>query len=147
MEAIKKVDNYKRVRIPVDMQNELGWKIGDSIKVEVQDNKIIMTKLENDSEDNLVTHEDTPDKTIIEPQLPTLNSQIKVKQPEIKLLDENQEDETLDELRCHQCGRKIGKSRFIINHGYVCRTCRNDLRDRLIADIKKNKALRKDDTE
>ena len=54
MKAIKKIDNYKRIRIPVEFQNHLGWKVNDEIEVKVVDNEIILTKVENVSDFNVV---------------------------------------------------------------------------------------------
>lgn len=151
MEAIKKVDNYKRVRIPAEMQNELGWKIGDQIKIEIEGNKIIMTKIENESEDDLVTQKDISEESLIKARLPSLNDINNVKlnpynQREIRLSNEDTNDEALDNLRCPECGNRIGKSRFILNNNYICRPCRNNLRDKLIADIKSRKFSERNDT-
>ena len=66
MKAIKKIDNYKRIRIPVEFQNHLGWKVNDEIEVKVVDNEIILTKVENVSDFN-VDAQDSIEKESEEP--------------------------------------------------------------------------------
>ena len=67
MKEIKKIDNYKRIRIPVEFQNYLGWKVGDEIEVEVVSNGIILRKHESVSDFNVVSQDDTKEELLNEP--------------------------------------------------------------------------------
>ena len=139
MKAIKKIDPYKRIRIPADMQNKLGWKIDDQILVETSGDKIILTKVENESETILDDQDDTKDDTSV-----TLQSKPKdrvqdilqyYKVPtKIDLLDDR--DELNDKL-CPKCRKPIEYSRFKFNGNYLCKDCRDKIRDTLYLDISK----------
>lgn len=85
MKEIKKIDNYKRIRIPVEFQNHLGWKVGDEIEVEIVGNDIILRK-----------HESTPDlnlelKKPIQEEIP--------KEPIEFSNDGNEEDDYVEQVK------------------------------------------------
>ena len=179
MKAIKKIDNYKRIRIPVEFQNHLGWKVNDEIEVKVVDNEIILTKVENVSDFNVVNQdnqkEDTQDNekpkdfSLIRPanlEVPKIDqhlesekslqkiqrNEIKEKPPTIKeyfklnsveesheeskvkidLLDEK---DKLNHQLCPKCRKPIEDSRFKLDHKFICKDCRNKLKDKLYLDI------------
>ena len=181
MKAIKKIDNYKRIRIPVEFQNHLGWKVDDEIEVEVSGNEIILRKHENVSElnvddqrslkietkeplefsndgneeDNYVEQSKEEDK---EPTLkedltkidsihtklnkpPSIKEYFKINsfeelheesKPKIDLLDTKDE---LNNQLCPRCRKPIEDSRFKLSGKYICRDCRNIIRDKMILDI------------
>lgn len=128
MNIDKKVDANYRVSIPKEFTDKLNWSIGDEIKVFVEDNKIILARKENALEVNLVPQE----------KKPRLNNILSVVKDKIPALEESTPikiNKNPVEDRCHQCLGKLNGSKFLLNGRYICRKCRNTLRDELVFEI------------
>lgn len=142
MKIIKKLDKSNRVCITAEVRDLLGWNINDELELETtSDNKIILSRVENSPKDNLVTPETNSRLSdIINAVGPTVNIKEKPKvesKIESKVESKPIEDleDPLDKRLCHQCKKPIEKSRFIYNHGYICRECKDKIKDRLMRDI------------
>lgn len=146
MKIIKKLDKSNRICITAEVRDLLGWNINDELELETtSDNKIILSRVENSPKDNLVTPETNSRLSdIINTIRPTVN--IKEKPKEESKPIEDLED-PLDKRLCYQCKKPIEKSRFIYNHGYICKGCRDKIRDKLMHDIKLRKMMLKEDTD
>lgn len=48
---VKKIDEHRRILIPQELRDKIGIKKNSEIELEVEDNKIIISTLENNSED------------------------------------------------------------------------------------------------
>lgn len=134
MKIIKKLDKSNRICITAEVRDLLGWNINDELELETtSDNKIILSRVENSSKDDLVTQETNSRLSdILNAVGPMVN--IKEKPKEESKPIEDLED-PLDKRLCHQCKKPIEKSRFIYNHGYICKECRDKIKDRLMRDI------------
>lgn len=187
MKEIKKIDNYKRIRIPAEFQNHLGWKVGDEIEVEIVGNDIILRKHEStpdltlelkksiqeeipkepiefsndgNEENNYIEQvKEETQEPIVEDNLnkvdsihtklnkpPTIeeyfNLMPKFKQKVTKTnLDSLDQKDELNNKLCTKCRKPIGTSRFKLNHTYICRDCRNKLKDKLYFEILSKKDI------
>lgn len=128
MNIYRKVDVNYRVSIPKEFADKLNWSIGDEIKVFVEDNKIILARKENALEVNLVPQEK-------EPRLNNILSVVKDKIPALEESTPIKINKNPVEDRCHRCLSKLNGSKFLLNGRYICRKCRNTLRDELIFEI------------
>lgn len=146
MKIIKKLDKSNRVCITAEVRDLLGWNINDELELETTpDNKIILSRTENSPKDNLVTQETNSRlNAIINTVEPIVN--IKEK-PKVEHKDTEDLEDPLDKRLCYQCKKPIEKSRFIYNHGYICKECRDKLKDKLMRDIKLRKMMLKEDTD
>lgn len=146
MKIIKKLDKSNRICITAEVRDLLGWNINDELELETtSDNKIILSRIENSPKDDLVTQETNSRlNTIINAVEPTVN--IKEK-PKVESKDTEDLEDPLDKRLCHQCKKPIEKSRFIYNHGYICKGCRDKIRDKLMHDIKLRKMMLKEEND
>lgn len=149
MKIIKKLDKSNRVCITAEVRDFLGWNINDELELETtSDNKIILSRVENSSKDDLVTQETNSRLSdilnVVGPMVnikekPKVESKIESKiESKVECKDtEDTEDleDPLDKRLCHQCKKPIEKSRFIYNHGYICKECKDKIKDRLMRDI------------
>ena len=55
LKIIKKIDSSYRINIPQEVRDLLNISKNSLIQLEIENNKIILTPIENDSDDNLVT--------------------------------------------------------------------------------------------
>lgn len=134
MKIIKKLDKSNRVCITAEVRDLLGWNINDELELETtSDNKIILSRIENSPKDNLVTQETNSRlNNIVNAVEPTVDIKEKSK---VESKDIEDLEDPLDKRLCHQCKNPIEKSRFIYNHRYVCKECRDKIRDKLMRDI------------
>lgn len=150
MKIIKKLDKSNRICITAEVRDLLGWNINDELELETtSDNKIILSRVENSPKDNLVTQETNSKlNAIINAVEPTVNIKEKLKvESKVEHKDTEDLEDPLDKRLCHQCKKPIEKSRFIYNHGYICKGCRDKIRDKLMHDIKLRKMMLKEEND
>lgn len=129
MSISRKVDNSYRISIPLEYLEKLNWSVEDKVEVSVENNKVILVRQENASEVNLMPQEDGSRlgkmlSIVKDTSIPALEESVPIKINRNPVAD-----------RCHQCLGKLGDSRFKLNGRYICRKCRDVLRDELIFDI------------
>ena len=127
MKIRRKVDSSFRVHLPKEFLEQLNWNKGDYVKLYVKSNKIILVREEDLTEVNLMLHKHNSKpkiKTNIENKIPAVEDSktIKINKNPI-------------EQRCHKCLKKLEGSKFILNGRYICRRCRDALKEELISDI------------
>lgn len=132
MTVNKKFDNSYRIILPAEMLAKLELKTGDEVELKLQDNKIIIANPENVSE----VKSEPP---VVESRLDNIISLISKEDTKVPAVEEG-EPIRLNrkyrlETRCHQCLSDLGESKFKLNGGFICRSCRDALRDQLIFDI------------
>ena len=144
MEVIKKIDTSSRIRIPIEMQHILNWKVNDYLKLEIVNNNIILSKCNSTSDQkeliefpNNGDEENNYIKQVKEESEYNLTRTENIKipnisqlfnKPKIDLLDNKDE---LNDRLCPKCRQVIENSRFKLNNTYICRDCRDKLRDEI----------------
>lgn len=126
MSISRKVDSSYRISIPLEYLEKLNWSVEDNIKISVENNKVILVRKENALEVNLMPSEKESRLNNIllvtkDISIPALEESIPIKINKNPVSD-----------RCHQCLGKLEGSKFLLNGRYICRKCRNALRDELV---------------
>ena len=126
MEINRKINNDWQVNLSAQFCQELGWSKGDIVNLKVENNQIIVFK--EDSQEVVETK--TTDEITYKPSEPA--EEAKVPEKKLSIYE-------MSSTRCIKCGKPIGKSRLRYNQGYLCESCKENLKQRLINDIKKKR--------
>lgn len=157
----KKIDEYNRLLIPVEIRNQLNWNKGTELNFLVQDNKLILYKSENDSdlilEDQKVEVHDKPIEDLTNETKSKLQKMIEDMPYDIKKIEDNLNITALDneikepievnlaksDIKCSKCGDYIDVNMNMkLNDKPICRKCSNLIREELKRDILYNKRIK-----
>ena len=124
----RKVDDYYRIYIGAELCKELKFLNKADINI-YTDNDTIIIKRKNTPKDieNIVS-EAKPNKLVVKTSVAKKVAKIK----EVK-------NKALNNTTCSLCDRKIGISRFILNDEYICRKCRDKLKDSMFKKFSKRR--------
>lgn len=126
MEISRKINKDWQVNLSAQFCQELGWSKDDTVNLKIENNQIIVFK-----EDSQKAEETkTTDEITYKPSEPAEETTV----PEKKL-----NIYKMSSIKCIKCGKPIGESRLRYNQGYLCESCKNALKQRLINDIKKKR--------
>lgn len=126
MEINRKINKDWQVNLSAQFCQELGWSKGDFVNLKVENNQIIISKEDSQEvEETKVSDEITykPSESVEETKVPEKKISIY----------------KMSSTRCIKCGKPIGNSRLRYNQGYLCESCKENLKQRLINDIKKKR--------
>lgn len=160
----KKIDDYYRVLIPKEFRDQLNLTKGDPIKLTCEDNKIILTKIENvpefiledqkyeiESVKDIPLDKNQPDKSRLQEMIESLpygnkyweNGILKTKVDES--IQENTESEETEDSSiriCPLCKGKVEPDRkLMVNDEVICKACSLELREQLKRDAAYYKRL------
>lgn len=134
MKIVKKLDDSNRICIGAEIRDLLGWKRFDEIEVETVGNEIILRKLENTPKLNVDTQKKPKEPTLIRDEntrIPSIETYFKINS-KLDLLDTK---DKLNDTLCPKCRKPIENSRFKLDGKYICRDCRNKLKNKLYFEI------------
>lgn len=162
----KKLDESYRILIPKEFRDQLNLTKGDFIDISCEDNKIILTKIENEPELTLeeqkyeiesIKHipldKNQDDKSELQEMIESIpygnkyweNGILKTKINESIQEDTSTEETEDSSIRiCPMCKGKVEPDRkLMINDEVICKACSDNLREQLKRDAAYYSRLRK----
>lgn len=137
---IKKVDNNYRVLIPIELREKVGISKGQYLNLNLVDGNIVISKLnknqkiESNTSKNKKSTIKNLKKKISKPVKKTVSRLSDITLLDMDLPKVKQLLKTPEGL-CFKCRRQLNSSKFKINGNYVCKTCRDKLRDSIIKEM------------
>ena len=126
-----KVGDGYRVTIPAEIRHNLNISMGELLNISVDGNKIILEKEEDDSEDGLSDQNKSKLQKVLEES-----------EKDKPIWDRDKKKRETEGPKKCSCGNDLEDSKFIINGEYVCKACREDLKDHLLVNLRYQKRLR-----